>query len=63
MDCRFRIVYECKLNNHVFYILLVESILGKLKLPVVSVGDTGTIVYPVGPGPVAQDSPAWSQGP
>ena len=41
--CRSRIVYERKQDSQVFYVLPVESILGKL--PVVPVGDTGTIPY------------------
>jgi hypothetical protein len=41
LDCRSRIVYERRPDNRVFYVLPVESILGKL--PVVPVGDTGTI--------------------
>ena len=36
-------MYERKQDNQVFYVLLVECILGKL--PVVPVGDTGTIPY------------------
>ncbi len=36
-----RIVYERKTDSQVFYVLPVESILGKL--PVVPVGDTRTI--------------------
>ena len=36
-------MYERKQDNQVFYVLLVEYILGKL--PVVPVGDTGTIPY------------------
>jgi hypothetical protein len=43
MDCRSRIVYERKKDSQVFFVLPVESILGKL--PVVPVGDTGTIPY------------------
>jgi hypothetical protein len=43
LECRSRIVYERKQNNQVFYVLPVEYILGKL--PVVPVGDTGTIPY------------------
>jgi hypothetical protein len=43
LDCRSRIVYERKTDSQVFYVLPVESILGKL--PVVPVGDTGTIPY------------------
>ncbi len=43
MDCRSRIVYERKQDSQVFYVLPVEYILGKL--PVVPVGDTGTIPY------------------
>jgi hypothetical protein len=43
LDCRSRIVYERKTDSQVFYILPVESILGML--PVVPVGDTGTIPY------------------
>jgi hypothetical protein len=41
LDCCSRIVYERKQDSQVFYVLQVESIIGKL--PVVSVGDTGTI--------------------
>ncbi len=36
-------MYEHKQDNQVFYVFPVESILGKL--PVVPVGDTGTIPY------------------
>jgi hypothetical protein len=36
-------MYERKTDSQVFYVLPVESILGKL--PVVQVGDTGTIPY------------------
>ena len=36
-------MYERKQDSQVFYVLPVESILGKL--PVVPVGDTGTIPY------------------
>ncbi len=36
-------MYERKTDSQVFYVLPVESILGKL--PVVPVGDTGTIPY------------------
>jgi hypothetical protein len=36
-------VYERNQDNQVFYVLPVEYILGKL--PVVPVGDTGTIPY------------------
>jgi hypothetical protein len=43
MACRSRIVYERLPDNQVFYVLPVESILGKL--PVVPVGDTGTLPY------------------
>ncbi len=45
LACRSRIVYEleCQPDNQVFTVLPVESILGKL--PVVPVGDTGTIPY------------------
>ena len=43
MDCRSRIVYERKQDSQVFYVLLLEYILGKL--PVVPGGDTGTIPY------------------
>jgi hypothetical protein len=42
LACRSRIVYE-RPDSQVFYVLPVESILGKL--PVVPVGDTGTIPY------------------
>jgi hypothetical protein len=41
--CSSRIVYERLPDNQVFYVLPVESILGKL--PVVPVGETGTIPY------------------
>ena len=41
--CNSRIVYERRPDNHVFYMLPVKSILGKL--PVVPVGETGTIPY------------------
>jgi hypothetical protein len=40
---RSRIVLERLPDNQVYYVLPVESILGKL--PVVPVGDTGTISY------------------
>ncbi len=43
LACRSRIVYERRPDNQVFNVLPVESILGKL--PVVPVGDTGTIPY------------------
>ena len=43
LDCRSRIVYERNQDNQLFYVLPVEYILGKL--PVVPVGDTGTIPY------------------
>ena len=43
LDSRSRIVYERKVDKQVFYVLPVENILGKL--PVVPVGDTGTIPY------------------
>ena len=36
-------MYERKTDSQVFYVLPVESILGKL--PVVPIGDTGTIPY------------------
>ena len=36
-------MYERKQDSQVFYVLPVESVLGKL--PVVPVGDTGTIPY------------------
>ena len=36
-------MYERKQDSQVFYVLPVESILGKL--PVVPIGDTGTIPY------------------
>ncbi len=38
-------MYERKQNNQVLYVLLVVYILGNL--PVVPVGDTGTIPYPM----------------
>jgi hypothetical protein len=41
--CRSCIVYERRPDNQVFYVLPVESILGKL--PVVPVGEIGTIPY------------------
>jgi hypothetical protein len=43
MACLSRIVYERRPDNQVFYVLPVESILEKL--PVVPVGETGTILY------------------
>ena len=43
LACRSRIVYERRPDNQVFYVLPVELILGKL--PVVPVGETGTIPY------------------
>ncbi len=43
LACSSRIVYERWPDNQVFYVLPVESILGKL--PVVPGGDTGTIPY------------------
>jgi hypothetical protein len=43
---RSGIVYERRPDNQVFYVLPVESILGKL--PVVPVGGTGTIPYCMG---------------
>ena len=43
LACRSRIVYERLPDNQVFYVLLVELILKKL--PVIPVGDTGTIPY------------------
>ncbi len=43
LACRSRIVYERRPDNQVFYVIPVESILGKL--PVVPVGETGTIPY------------------
>ena len=43
LACSSRIVYERRPDNQVFYVLPVESILGKL--PVVPVGKTGTIPY------------------
>ncbi len=41
LACSSRIVYQCRPDNQVFYVLPVESILGKL--PIVPVGETGTI--------------------
>ena len=38
-------MYESKKDKQVFYVLPVENILGKL--PVVPVGDTGTIPYSI----------------
>ncbi len=43
LACSSRIVNERRPDNQVFYVLPVESILGKL--PVVPVGETGTIPY------------------
>jgi hypothetical protein len=43
LACSSRIVYERLPDNQVFYVLPVESILGKL--PVVPVGETGTVPY------------------
>ena len=43
LDCRSRIIYERKRDSQVFYVLPVASILGKL--PVVPIGDTGTIPF------------------
>ena len=43
LACRYRIVYERRPDNQVFYVLPVELILGKL--PVAPVGETGTIPY------------------
>ena len=43
LACSSRIVYERRADNQVFYVLPVESILGKL--PVVPVGEAGTIPY------------------
>ncbi len=42
-DCRSRLVYELKRDSQVLYVLPVESVLGKL--PVVPIGDTGTIPF------------------
>jgi hypothetical protein len=39
LACIFRIVHERLRDNQVFYVLPVESILGKL--PVIPVGETG----------------------
>ncbi len=43
MAFRFRIGYKRRPDNQVFYVLSGESILGKL--PVVPVGETGTVTY------------------
>jgi hypothetical protein len=43
LACSFRIVYERSPDYQLFCVLPVELILGKL--PVVPVGDTGTIPY------------------
>ncbi len=43
LDCRSRIIYECKSDSQVFYVLPVQSVLGKL--PVIPMGDTGTIPF------------------
>jgi hypothetical protein len=40
-DCQSAIIYERRIGHEVFYVLPIESILGKL--PVVPVGTTGTI--------------------
>ena len=40
-DCQSAIIYERRIGHKVFYVLPIESILGKL--PVVPVGTTGTI--------------------
>ena len=42
-DCQSVIVYERRVGREVFYVLPKEFILGKL--PVVPVGDTGTIPF------------------
>ncbi len=43
LACHSLIVYERLPDDQVFYVLPVESMLGKL--PIVPVGDTGTIPY------------------
>ena len=43
LACSSRIVYGRRPDKQVFYVLPVESVLGKL--PVVPVGETGTIPY------------------
>jgi hypothetical protein len=43
LDCRSRIIYERKRDSQVYFVLPVESILGKL--PVVPIGDTATIPF------------------
>jgi hypothetical protein len=43
LACRSRIVCEHRPNNQVLYVLPLESIL--VKLPVVPIGETGTIPY------------------
>ena len=43
LACSSHIVYERRPDNQVFYVLPVESILDKL--PVVPVGETGTIPH------------------
>ena len=45
LDCRSATVYERKRDSQVFYVLSVESILGKL--PVVPIGDTSTIPFAI----------------
>ncbi len=45
LDCRSRIVYERKQDSQVIYVLPVEFTFILGKLPVVPVGDTGTIPY------------------
>jgi hypothetical protein len=43
LDCRHSIVYERKHDSQMFYVIPVESVLGKM--PVVPIGDTGTIPF------------------
>jgi hypothetical protein len=47
LDCQSCIIDERKRDSQVFYVLLVESVLGKL--PVVPIGDTGTIPFAMRP--------------
>ena len=44
-QCDSQMIYERKLQHQVFYVIHVTSILGQL--PVVPVGDTGTIPYSI----------------
>jgi hypothetical protein len=47
-DCQSRIGYERRQDNQVFYVVQVESILGKLPgLPKDPIGDTDTISFSI----------------